>query len=45
MLAEALELDNAAGLRQVLGTHWWFHFGSALLEVVMPAKFYQVGPA
>ena len=44
-LADALELRDATELRQVLGAHWWFHFGSALLEVIMPAEFYQVGSA
>lgn len=44
-LAEALELHDAAQLRQVLGRHWWFHFGSVLLDVVMPIEFYQVGAA
>jgi hypothetical protein len=44
-LAQALELRDSAGLRQVLGPHWWFHFGSALLDVVMPIEFYQVGLA
>ena len=24
--------------------HWWFHFGAALSEVIMPAEFYMVGP-
>jgi hypothetical protein len=43
-LAGELELHNPAELRQVLGAHWWFHFGPALLDVVMPAEFYQVGP-
>ena len=42
-LAEALELRNPAELPQVLGVHWWFHFGTALSEVVMPPEFYQVG--
>jgi len=43
-LAEALELEDSAQLRQVLGPHWWFHFGAALCEVIMPSGFYKVGP-
>ena len=31
-------------LAKSLGPHWWFHFGQALGEVVMPADFYKVGP-
>ena len=27
-----------------LSKHWWFHFGKALSEVVMPEDFYKVGP-
>ncbi|MEY2482402.1 MAG: hypothetical protein QOK24_930 [Verrucomicrobiota bacterium] len=44
-LAEALELGSPEELPQLLGVHWWFHFGAALLEVIMPQEFYQVGPA
>jgi hypothetical protein len=44
-LAEALELRSPSELPQMLGVHWWFHFGAALLEVIMPRRFYQVGPA
>jgi hypothetical protein len=43
-LAESLELRSAAELRQVLGPHWWFHFGEALWEVILPPEFYMVGP-
>ena len=44
-LAEMLELSNKRSLSEVLGTHWWFHFGKALCEVIMPEDFYKVGPA
>ena len=44
-LAEALELGSPSELSQLLGVHWWFHFGAALLEVIMPVEFYQVGPS
>jgi hypothetical protein len=44
-LAEALELGSPAELPHMLGVHWWFHFGAALSEVIMPQEFYQVGPA
>jgi hypothetical protein len=43
-LAEALELRSPAELPQMLGVHWWFHFGMALCEVIMPPEFYMVGP-
>lgn len=43
-LVEALELRGASELPQVLGVHWWFHFGKALCEVIMPPEFYMVGP-
>jgi hypothetical protein len=42
-LAEALELQHPTELRQMLGPHWWFHFGEALSQVVMPPEFYQIG--
>lgn len=42
-LAEALELQHPSELPQILGVHWWFHFGQALSEVVMPPEFYQIG--
>jgi hypothetical protein len=42
-LAEALELRSPAEIPETLGAHWWFYFGAALREVVMPAEFYQVG--
>jgi hypothetical protein len=44
-LAEALGLRSSSELPAMLGTHWWFHFGAALSEVIMPAEFYQVGPS
>ncbi len=44
-LAEALELRSPAEIPAMLGAHWWFYFGPALREVVMPAEFYQVGSA
>ncbi len=44
-LAEALGLRSASEIPTMLGSHWWFHFGAALSEVIMPAKFYQVGPS
>jgi hypothetical protein len=43
-LAQELELGDAVNLPQVLGRHWWFHFGTALCEVIMPQDFYKVGP-
>jgi hypothetical protein len=27
----------------MLGPHWWFNFGRALCEVIMPQDFYKVG--
>lgn len=36
--------EDPAELPQVLGAHWWFHFGEALCEVIMPSDFYKVGP-
>jgi hypothetical protein len=44
-LAEMLELPDETHLATALGKHWWFHFGQALCEVVMPENFYKVGPA
>ena len=44
-LAEMLELPDQANLVTALGKHWWFHFGKALCEVIMPEDFYKVGPA
>jgi hypothetical protein len=43
-LAEMLELPDESRLAKVLGVHWWFHFGKALCEVVMPGDFYKIGP-
>ena len=43
-LAEMLEIPDETHLANVLGTHWWFHFGKALCEVIMPEDFYKVGP-
>jgi len=42
-LSHVLDLESPTRLPQTLGPHWWFHFGQALCEVVMPAEFYQVG--
>jgi hypothetical protein len=44
-LAEVLELPGESKLGEALGARWWFHFGKALSEVVMPEDFYKVGPA
>lgn len=43
-LAEALGLESPAQLKVTLGRHWWFHFGAALSEVILPDEFYKVGP-
>jgi hypothetical protein len=43
-LAEMLELPDEALLARMLGSRWWFHFGKALCEVIMPEDFYKVGP-
>lgn len=43
-LAEMLELPDETHLSESLGLHWWFHFGKALCEVIMPEEFYKVGP-
>jgi len=43
-LVGELQLDDVAQLPQVLGPHWWFHFGASLFEVIMPVEFYKVGP-
>jgi hypothetical protein len=43
-LAEMLELADETHLAKSLGPHWWFHFGRALCEVIMPEDFYKVGP-
>ena len=43
-LGEALELEDTARLSDMLGPHWWFHFGAALCEVIMPSHVYMVGP-
>lgn len=42
-LAETLHLDDPCQLKIMLGRHWWFHFGTALSEVILPADFYKVG--
>ena len=31
-------------LKIILGPHWWFHYGKALLDVIMPPDFYKIGP-
>src|SRR5882724_6506445 len=38
-LAQMLELPDETQLAKSLGPRWWFHFGKALCEVVMPADF------
>ncbi|PYJ17612.1 MAG: hypothetical protein DME96_05445 [Verrucomicrobia bacterium] len=43
-LAEILELSDETKLGEALGARWWFHFGRALCEVIMPEDFYKVGP-
>jgi hypothetical protein len=43
-LAEMLELPDESLLARMLGSRWWFHFGKALCEVIMPEDFYRVGP-
>ena len=40
----AVELPDEILLVKVLGTHWWFRFGKALCEVIMPEDFYKLGP-
>ena len=42
-LAMELEIGEATELSRVLGKQWWFHFGRALCEVIMPLDFYMVG--
>jgi hypothetical protein len=43
-LAEMLELPDETCIAKSLGPRWWFHFGKALCEVIMPEDFYKVGP-
>ena len=43
-LAEQLEYSDPSELKK-LSKHWWFHFGKALCEVIMPSDFYKVGAA
>jgi hypothetical protein len=43
-LAEMLELADETCIAKSLGSRWWFHFGKALCEVIMPEDFYKVGP-
>ncbi len=43
-LAEMLELPDETCIAKMLGPRWWFHFGKALCEVIMPEDFYKVGP-
>jgi len=38
-----LELPDETDLAKSLGPRWWFHFGKALCEVIMPEDFYKVG--
>src|SRR5205823_170003 len=42
-LAQELDYSDASELRK-LSKHWWFHFGKALSEVIMPDDFYRIGP-
>ncbi|HYR22288.1 MAG TPA: hypothetical protein VEP30_05120 [Chthoniobacterales bacterium] len=42
-LAEELEYSDPSELKK-LSPHWWFHFGKALCEVIMPEDFYKIGP-
>ncbi len=42
--AELLEYETEAELK-LLSPHWWFHFGEALQDVIMPEDYYKVGPA
>lgn len=44
-LAEMLELPDETCIAKSLGPRWWFHFGKALCEVIMPDDFYKVGPS
>ncbi len=44
-LAETLSLDHPGQLKGMLGPHWWFHYGAALAEVILPDEFYKIGPA
>jgi hypothetical protein len=43
-LTEMLEVKDETAISSSLGQRWWFHFGKALCEVIMPADFYKVGP-
>jgi hypothetical protein len=43
-LADMYELPDERYLAKALESRWWFHFGKALCEVVMPEDFYKVGP-
>ena len=43
-LAEMLELPDETCIAKMLGQRWWFHFGKALCEVIMPEDFYKMGP-
>jgi len=42
-LAEELGYSDPSELKK-LSAHWWFHFGKALCEVIMPEDFYKIGP-
>jgi hypothetical protein len=44
-LAEALGLADERSLKVMLGPHWWFHFGKALSEVILPMELYKIGPS
>ena len=44
-LANHYGLVDGNELKTILGPRWWFHYGMALSDVIMPADFYQVGPA
>ena len=41
--ADRLEYSDPSDLKK-LSKRWWFHFGKALCEVIMPEDFYKVGP-
>jgi hypothetical protein len=41
-LAAEMGIECYADFKIVLGKRWWHHVGSLLLEVVLPAEYYQV---
>ncbi len=42
-LTEQLGYSDTSELKK-LSQHWWFHYGKALCDVIMPEDFYKVGP-